>query len=134
MRRNRYYIPPKLTKACNSSKVQSDKQNFKSTFKLTHSPSNMKAGASGLVTAGLPTCWLCSAPCSGSVSCSGIFSAPVGSIGFSAFTVVSGETGGLLGGVSFSGISRSGTTCGVCTSSFFCGSSVLLITAFASLN
>ena len=46
------------------------------------------------------------------------------------FAIVSGGT---LGGVSFSGILRSGTECGVCASLHFSGSSVVLITAFASL-
>ena len=75
----------------------------------------------GLITAGLSAGWLCSASCSGSVFCSGIISTLGGSIGFSAFSIISGGSGGALGGVSFSGISRSGTACGVCTSSFFFG-------------
>ena len=48
MRRNGYYIPPKLTKACNSYKVQSNKELNQLSLvlvKLTHSPSNVKAGA-----------------------------------------------------------------------------------------
>ena len=53
----------------------------------------------------------------------------VGSFGFSAFSIVSGGTGGTLGGVPFSVISRSGTTCGICTFPFFSCSSVMLITA-----
>ena len=66
--------------------------------------------------------------------CSGIISAPGGSIGFSAFAVVCGRSVGAQGGVSFSGISRSGTACDFSTSLFFFGSSVVFITAFASLN
>ena len=63
-----------------------------------------------------------------------MISVPGGSIGFSAFTVVSGGSGGALGGVFFSGISMSGAVCGVSPFSFFSGSSVVLISAFASLN
>ncbi|KAL9952952.1 hypothetical protein ACROYT_G040285 [Oculina patagonica] len=62
---------------------------------------------------------------SGMVSTLGYF------CGISAFAVVSG---GILGGVSFSGRFRSGTEYGVCASALFSGSLVVLITAFASLN
>ena len=63
-----------------------------------------------------------------------MISAPGGSIGFSAFTGVSGGSGGALVGFFFFGISMSGTVCGVSRFSFFSGFSVVLITVFASLN
>ena len=86
-----YSIPPKLTKACNSSKVQSDNE--------THSPSNMKTGA-------FPV-WVSSLLVFPLIGCALLlvlvqFLVPVLSLhrvaplGFSAFAVVSGGSSGAL--------------------------------------